>query len=85
MKTIMGIRFFLLSALLVFSGACAESSGSVKREGTIKVVTTTAMIGDLVRNVAGEKAEVISLMGTGLTRISTRQVPGMWKGLPAPT
>ena len=63
---ITGIRFFLLSALLVFCVACAESSGSVKREGTIKVVTTTAMIGDLVKNIAGERAEVISLMGTGV-------------------
>jgi len=66
MKMITGIRFFLLSALLVLCAACAESSGSVKREGAIKVVTTTAMIGDLVKNVAGEKAEVISLMGTGV-------------------
>lgn len=66
MKMITGIRFFLFSALLVFCVACAESSGSVKREGTIKVVTTTAMIGDLVKNIAGEKAVVISLMGTGI-------------------
>ncbi len=66
MKMVTGIRFFLLSALLVFCVACAESSGSVKREGTIKVVTTTAMVGDLVKNIAGEKAEVISLMGTGV-------------------
>jgi manganese/zinc/iron transport system substrate-binding protein len=66
MKTVTGIRFFLLSALLVLCAACAESSGSVKREGKIKVVTTTAMVGDLARNIAGEKAEVISLMGTGI-------------------
>jgi len=66
MKMITGIRFFMLSALLVLCVACAESIGSVKREGTIKVVTTTAMVGDLVKNIAGEKAEVISLMGTGV-------------------
>ena len=66
MKMITGIRFFLLSALLVLCASCAESSGSVKREGTIKVVTTTAMIGDLVKNIAGEKADVVSLMGTGV-------------------
>ena len=66
MKIITGIRFFLLSALLVLCAACAESSGSVKREGTIKVVTTTSMVGDLVKNIAGEKAEVISLMGPGV-------------------
>ena len=62
----MSIRFFLIFALLVFCAACTESSGSVKREGKIKVVTTTAMIGDLVRNIAGEKAEVTSLMGAGV-------------------
>ena len=47
MRVITGMRFLLLSALLVFCAACAESSGSVKREGTIKVVTTTGMIGEL--------------------------------------
>ena len=66
MRTITGIRFFLLSSLLLLSAACAESSGSIKREGTVKVVTTTAMVGDLVKNIAGEKAQVISLMGTGV-------------------
>ena len=66
MKIITGIRFFILSALLVFCVACAESSGSVKREATIKVVTTTSIVGDLVKNIAGEAAEVTSLMGTGV-------------------
>ena len=66
MKIITGMRFFLLSALLVLCAACAESSGSIKREGTIKVVTTTSIVGDLVKNIAGEAVEVISLMGTGV-------------------
>ena len=66
MRVITGMRFLLLSALLVFCAACAESSGSVKRESTIKVVTTTAMIGDLVKNIAGDAVEVTSLMGTGV-------------------
>jgi manganese/zinc/iron transport system substrate-binding protein len=66
MRIITGMRFFLLSALLIFCAACTESSGSIKREGTIKVVTTTALIWDLVENIAGEKAETISLMGTGV-------------------
>ena len=60
------MRFFLLSALLILCAACTESSGSIKREGTIKVVTTTAMIGDLVENIAGENVEILSLMGTGV-------------------
>ena len=66
MKIITGMRFFLLSALLVFCMACAESSGSIKREGTIKVVTTTSIVGDLVKNIAGDAVEVTSLMGTGV-------------------
>jgi len=66
MRVMTGMRFFLLSALLVLCAACAESSGSVKREGTIKVVTTTSIIGDLVENIAGEAVEVTSLMGTGV-------------------
>lgn len=66
MRVITGVRFLLLSALLVFCVACSESSGSVKREGAIKVVTTTGIVGDLVRNIAGEAVEVTSLMGTGV-------------------
>ena len=66
MRIITDMRFFLLSALLIFCAACTESSGSIKREGTIRVVTTTSMIGDLVENIAGEKAETTSLMGTGI-------------------
>ncbi len=66
MRIITDMRFFLLSALLIFCAACTESSGSIKREGTIKVVTTTAIIGDLVENIAGEKAETTSLMGPGV-------------------
>ena len=66
MKIITGMRFLLVSALLVLCVACAESSGSIKREGTIKVVTTTSIIGDLVENIAGDAVEVTSLMGTGV-------------------
>lgn len=66
MRVITGMRFLLLSAMLVFCAACAESSGSIKRESTIKVVTTTSIVGDLVENIAGEAVEVTSLMGTGV-------------------
>ena len=66
MKIITGMQFLLLSALLVLCASCAESSGSIKRENTIKVVTTTSIVGDLVENIAGEAVEVTSLMGTGV-------------------
>ena len=56
----------LLFALVAAHWGCAESVGGTKTENVMSVVTTTAMVGDLVRNVAGERAEVTSLMGTGV-------------------
>lgn len=35
-------------------------------EGTLAVVATTGMIGDVVRNVTGERAQVTQLMGEGV-------------------
>ena len=58
--------FLVLFALAAANFGCAESVGSTKRENAISVVATTAMVGDLVRNIAGERAEVESLMGTGV-------------------
>ena len=58
--------FLVLFALAAANFGCAESAGSTKREDAISVVATTAMVGDLVRNIAGERAEVLSLMGTGV-------------------
>lgn len=68
MKTGIGTRaaFVVLLALGALSSGCAESAGSTKRENVMSVVATTAMVADLVRNVAGERAEVTSLMGTGV-------------------
>ena len=60
------IRASLLIAMLVFLAACTQSVGSVEKRSAIKVVTTTGLIADLVQNVAGENAEVTSLMGTGV-------------------
>jgi len=60
------IQLLLLFLPLVLCTACNKNNGSVKRETSIKVVTTTGIIGDLVRNIAGENVEVTSLMGTGV-------------------
>lgn len=52
----------LLAAALV--GACTEE---VDREDrALRVVTTTGMIGDAVRQVGGDRVEVTSLMGPGV-------------------
>jgi len=44
----------------------AAPTGSGEAESTPVVVATTGMIADVVRNVAGERVEVVGLMGEGV-------------------
>jgi len=58
----------VLSIVLIVLGACGGSpEGDRSGEGQVlSVVTTTGMIADMARQIAGEQAEVQSLMGTGI-------------------
>lgn len=47
------------------SGAAGEVHGSLEG-GRYRIVTTTAMVRDIVANVVGERGEVINLMGEGV-------------------
>ncbi|HCR72436.1 MAG TPA: manganese transporter [Anaerolineae bacterium] len=55
--------FTVVLALLI--SACATESNT-NESGKLNVVTTTGMIGDIVKNVGGDYVEVISLMGPGV-------------------
>lgn len=55
--------FTIVLALLL--SACATETNS-NPSGKLNVVTTTGMIGDIVKNVGGDYVEVISLMGPGV-------------------
>ncbi len=58
------ILVFLLCATILL---CSCDQGGSKVDGDkLYIVTTTQMIADAVRNIAGDKAEVISLMGPGV-------------------
>ncbi|PCJ64595.1 MAG: manganese transporter [Bacteroidetes bacterium] len=52
----------LFIILLVLIGGCTEP----QKDGTITIVTTTGIVGDCVRNIVGDQAKVISLMGAGV-------------------
>lgn len=52
----------LLSGILIFSVACQEESKSELPT----IVVTTNIIYDVVKNVVGNEAEIISLMGAGV-------------------
>jgi len=54
-----------LSISLLFFTAC-EQTNDKKDADKLYIVTTTQMIADAVRNIAGDEAEVISLMGPGV-------------------
>lgn len=55
------------SGLLLGAGLAGSLGGRPgKAAETIDVVATTGMIGDVVRNVAGERAQVTQLMGAGV-------------------
>jgi len=66
----MRIPIALLSTLLaILLAACTPESSSTdlsKKEGPLSIVCTTGMIGDAVSRIAGERAEVSSLMGPGV-------------------
>lgn len=59
----MAIRL-LLVGLLSLAVSCAEEK--VSDSGKLSIVCTTGMVGDLVRIIAGETAEVTTLMGPGV-------------------
>lgn len=64
------IAAFAVAALAGCDGERIVSAGAVPASGPprlpYRVVTTTAMIGDIVINVAGDRADVESLMGPGV-------------------
>ncbi len=67
------LRLFLVAALcgvVLFASVGCKDDGANGGSGPsgypYKIVTTVAMIADITRQVAGDKAEVVSLMGEGV-------------------
>jgi manganese/zinc/iron transport system substrate-binding protein len=58
------IFIFTIALALLLSSCATESNNNTS--GKLNVVTTTGMIGDIVKNVGGDYVEVISLMGPGV-------------------
>lgn len=59
----------IFSILILFCVFCNPKDGSTTKDLSqrkIKVVTTTGMIADAVKNIGGERVEVIALMGPGV-------------------
>src|SRR5690625_4584789 len=68
-SSIKGLRSLLLTgaaALTLALTACGGSQAASPDDGRFKTVATVGMIADIVRNVAGDKTEVIGLIGEGV-------------------
>jgi manganese/zinc/iron transport system substrate-binding protein len=64
-----GLGGVLIAAIVGCSGTSAETTAPVTlavRTGTYRIVTTTGMVTDIVRVVAGDLAEITPLMGPGV-------------------
>lgn len=66
MKKVILLVTALVIILGVFFVTAKKDSGGTEAGGKIKVVTTTTMITDLVKEIAGDKIEVNGLMGAGV-------------------
>lgn len=62
----MDIRITIFSFILLLSIASCDPKKEVSANGKLRIVTTTGMIEDAVKNVAGDKAVVEALMGPGV-------------------
>ncbi|MEM6701480.1 MAG: zinc ABC transporter substrate-binding protein [Acidobacteriota bacterium] len=56
----------LALTLLSTAFACAPTEKPASAGGALQIVTTTGMIADAARRIAGEHAEVVALMGPGI-------------------
>jgi ABC-type Zn uptake system ZnuABC Zn-binding protein ZnuA len=55
-------KSFLSLALLVVLVSCAPREDATRAPGQLNVVATTTILGDLARNVAGDRAVVVTLL-----------------------
>ncbi len=55
-----------LLALTMLSGCASNDPWSAPPDGRVRVLATTGMIADVVKNVGGEHVDVIQLMGAGV-------------------
>ncbi|MFC4597053.1 metal ABC transporter solute-binding protein, Zn/Mn family [Cohnella hongkongensis] len=63
-RLILTLIFLILTAAIAVG--CGQGAGAFKEEGKLHVTATIGMISDVVKEVGGERVEVIGLMGPGV-------------------
>jgi manganese/zinc/iron transport system substrate-binding protein len=72
---LLGALAALLAAVLALGG-CEDGTAPAGGGGRLTVVATTGMVADVARNVAGDRANVRSLMGEGVDPHLYKASPG---------
>jgi manganese/zinc/iron transport system substrate-binding protein len=70
------ITFSFFFLLLILITSCENTSQKTSKNGKLKIVCTTGMIGDAAQNVVGDLADVHALMGVGVD-------PHLYKATPS--
>lgn len=60
------LPYHLIGLILLLLGSCDRNNHESQKASKLTIVTTTSLIRDAVVNIAGERAQVISLMGSGV-------------------
>ncbi len=66
MKKWLGSVIAFVIVLVIAGCGSEQTSGENNDKETIRVTTTTGQVADLVKNIGGDKVEVVSLMGAGV-------------------
>lgn len=66
MKKWLGSVVAFVIVLIIAGCGSEKTSGDNNDKETIRVTTTTGQVADLVKNIGGDKVEVVSLMGPGV-------------------
>src|SRR5688500_17219666 len=59
-------RFLILLVIVIAAGAVGCTDDKASTSSKLSITATTGMIEDAVRNVAGDRADVVALMGPGV-------------------
>jgi manganese/zinc/iron transport system substrate-binding protein len=70
------IYLFLILLMIVICSSCEHKKHFVASHEKIRIVCTTSMIADLVKNIGGDKVLLTSLMGPGVDPHQYKATPG---------
>jgi len=66
MRQVLKIIVLWQFIIILFSGCASNTADKSSKNDKLNIVATTGMVADAVKNIVGDKAEVVALMGPGV-------------------